>query len=304
MRECDSIQQLLDGFVYRELDAPTYRLVEQHLAACEECRGVVGTIRAIAARGEEIEPSDFDLAANRRRIADRIGTEEKRHRRFGVSRYLWAAAAIAAFVIGLTIRFPGERGNRHQLAGADQLANAIQLSATGVRDLRAIEESPYAYTNVRVTPQNGGKLAMSFDVTRHMEMTLPREHPLVTEVLVQSMLSPSSVGTKLEAISFAPSAIDSRVRGALIKSMNNDGELAVRLQAQARLAEQKSDPEIVTAMLELLEREASVQMRLLAIDYLAASRVEPQRVQRAVGAGPEEGRDAVAVRAAERIKSF
>jgi hypothetical protein len=137
-----------------------------------------------------------------------------------------------------------------------------------------------------------------------MEMALPREHPLVTEVLVQSMLSPSSVGAKLEAINFAPSAIDPMVRGALIKSMNSDGELAVRLQAQARLAEQKNDPEIVAAMLSLLEREASVQMRLLAIDYLAASRVEPQRVQRAVGAGPEEGRDAIAVRAAERIQSF
>lgn len=303
MRECDSIQQLLDGFVYRELDAPAYRLVEQHLAACEECRGVVDTVRAIAARGEEIEPSELDLAANRHRISDRIRTEEKKHRRFGISRYLWAAAAIAAFVIGLSIRFPGERG-RQQAAGADPLASAIQLAATGERDLRAVEESPYAFTNVRVTPQSDGKLALAFDVTRHMEMSLPREHPLVTEVLVQSMLSPSSVGAKLEAISYAPSAIDPMVRGALIKSMNTDGELAVRLQAQARLAEQKNDPEIVAAMLSLLERETSVQMRLLAIDYLAASRVEPQRVQRAVGAGPEEGRDAIAVRAAERIQSF
>lgn len=305
MRECDSIQQLLDGYVYRELDAPTMRLVESHLATCDECRGVVDVMKAVAARGAELEPTEFELASNRRRVAEAIRAEGKTHRRFGVSRYLWAAAAVIVFIVAVAIRFgTDERHGRPAVAAGDPIASAIKLAASDNKDLRSIEESPYTYENVKVTPTEDGKLALSFDVSRHMEMTLPREHPLVTEVLVQSMLSQSSLGTKLDAISYAGSPIDPRVRGALIKSMQYDEDFAVRLQAQARLAEQKNDADIVVAMLTVLERESSVQMRLQAIDYLAASRVEAKRVETALVKGPEEGRSAVALRASERIQSF
>jgi hypothetical protein len=57
--------------------------------------------------------------------------------------------------------------------------------------------------------------------------------------------------------------------------MLNDPSVAVRLKALTTLAAYKQDPEVQAAFLEILKTAESVQMRLLAIDYLVESRVDP-----------------------------
>lgn len=64
--------------------------------------------------------------------------------------------------------------------------------------------------------------------------------------------------------------------------MLTDANLGVRLKAQSRLIEQDDDPQVKEALLRVLQNEESVQMKLVAIDHLASRRVDPSRIQRAI----------------------
>jgi hypothetical protein len=104
----------------------------------------------------------------------------------------------------------------------------------------------------------------------------------------------------LKAIEKAENVLDPKIRGALVKAMLQDPNLGVRLQAQEKLAQRPGDAEIEAAQLAVLENEESVRMRLVAIDYLTRSRVDPDRLEKAVEAGAPDGR----VKASEYIRSF
>ncbi|HEY0789396.1 MAG TPA: hypothetical protein VGE86_12185, partial [Thermoanaerobaculia bacterium] len=184
------------------------------------------------------------------------------------------------------------------------LARQMQREARRNTGLEDVENSTFRYANVRVEEAGEERVRLSFDVSRHLELTVPKTDPLVTEVLVQSMLDTGSVGAKLEAIDRADNVLDPRVRGALVKAMLTDPNLGVRLEAQKKLAQRPGDPEIADALLAVLENEESVQMRLVAIEYLTRSRVDPQRLEKAVEAGEPAGRGAVRVKARDYIMSF
>jgi hypothetical protein len=184
------------------------------------------------------------------------------------------------------------------------LAGQMQREARRNTGLEDVENSPFRYANVSVEEAGDERIRLSFDVSRHLELTVPENDPLVTEVLVQSMLDAGSVGAKLEAIDRADNVLDPRVRGALVKAMLSDPNLGVRLEAQKKLAGRPGDREIAEALLAVLENEESVQMRLVAIEYLTQSRVDPKLLEKAVEAGEPAGRGAVRVKAADYITSF
>jgi hypothetical protein len=201
----------------------------------------------------------------------------------------------------------GASGGSRLAAGGNPdvvLARQMQSEARQNVGLADVENSTFRYANVKVEDAGEGRVRLGFDVSRHLELTLPKNDSLVTEVLVQSMLDAGSVGAKLEAIDQAENVLDPRVRGALVKAMLHDANLGVRLQAQERLARRAGDPEVANALVAVLENEESVQMRLVAIDYLTRSRIDPQRLAKAVEAGEPEGRGAVRVKAQDYIRSF
>jgi hypothetical protein len=74
-----------------------------------------------------------------------------------------------------------------------------------------------------------------------------------------------------------------------------DANLGVRLMAQSKLIEQNSDPKVTDALLRVLQNEESVQMKLVAIDYLTRHKVEPGLIRRAIA--PSGRRDAVYIQA-------
>jgi hypothetical protein len=150
---------------------------------------------------------------------------------------------------------------------------------------------------VRLTEGTAGLVNLSFDVSRHLELSLKRDDPLVTEVLVQSLIEPSGVDTRLNAILIAENTRDRKIKKSLIVAMLCDENLAVRMAAQLKLIERPGDPEVADSLLDVLEREQSVRMRLVAIDYLANSNIQPARLERAIAAGDKEGIDAVRVKA-------
>jgi hypothetical protein len=189
----------------------------------------------------------------------------------------------------------------NNVAPADRFMGTIQTVARSHNDYEDIVNSPFVYTNVRVTEGNAGMVNLSFDVSRHLDLTLKRRDPLVTEVLVQSLIEPSGVGTRLNAIEIADNVLDPKIKKSLIVAMLHDENLAVRMSAQLKLFEHPGDPEIADSLLAVLERESSVRMRLVSIDYLTNSKIQPERLRQAITSGTREGSEAVLVKASQYL---
>lgn len=304
--ECRKNQNDADRWFAGELSPDAHQDVIAHTANCRDCAEHYAILEEIASAPIE-EPDDSDLALVRRNVLDTIRDE-----RAGWWRRVPHAAGIMIVAGGLLLSALSWFGGRAS-ANAEMramkgpqnpdlvLARQIHQIASTNEKLEEVENSPFRYTNVSVAAAEGDDVRLSFDVTRHLDLTLPKSDPLVTEVLVQSVLEAGSVGSQLEAIEQAENLLDPRIRGALVKAMLHDPNLGVRLEAQSKLARQAGDPEIRDALLTVLEKEESVQMRLVAIETLARGRIDPERLREAVESGAPEGRGAVRVKAEQYI---
>lgn len=312
--DCNTAHDEIDRLFSGELTGAPSATVLSHLDRCTSCHEHYSLVEQIASTTAP-EPDPADLLAMRRQVLRTIRTSERRDW-LAFLRFRLPAFAIAPLV-GLVMvggfllgRNSGPEPASRDAAFVDSgggevvLARQIHLVAQQNRNLEDVDSSPFRYSNVQIREGEGDLIELSFDVSRHLDMTLPKHDPLVTEVLVQSVLDPGSVGTQINAISRADNILDPRIRGALIRVMLHDPNLGVRIQAQSKLVERTGDEDIAAALLAVLEKEESVQMRLVAIDYLAQTEVPRQRVEQAVEAGAPEGRTAVAVRARSQIQSF
>ncbi|MBI2212929.1 MAG: zf-HC2 domain-containing protein [Acidobacteria bacterium] len=312
--KCVEIQKAMDELFDETLEESRADELLEHIDGCAECAahwGLVGRLRASAAA----EPTDADLLAMRRGVIRSIragapGTagwiEALRTMlmtpAFGASVAL--LIVVGAFMAGRATH-RAERSASPALASAgDVIVDEIHLAASRNRELADVENSPFSYANVEVEDAGGGKLALRFDVSRHVDVVLPKSDPLVADVLAQSLLDQSSVGSQLQAISYSTPAVAPKVREALVRAMLDDANLAVRMKAQETLVATPGDPVVEDGLLAVLQTEESVQMKLVAIDYLTRSKVEPERLREAVA--PRESTapvDAVYVKAMNYVNS-
>jgi hypothetical protein len=306
--DCRRHQNEIDRLFAGELPDEAHQPLLTHVEGCRDCAGHYALVEEIAAAPVP-DPGDAELSAMRGAVLRTIRSE-----RAAWWRSVPHAAAIAMVAGAALLAALGWIAGRSSVSGSAPrsleaaspdiiLARQIQRVARGNAMLEDVENSPFRYTNVRMEEAPDGRVRLAFDVSRHLELTLPQSDPLVTEVLVQSVLEAGSVGAQLEAIGRAGNILDPRIRGALVKAMLHDPNLGVRLQAQSRLVEQPGDGEIEAALVSVLENEESVQMRLVAIDYLTRGQIDPNRLRAAVEAGEPEGRGAVRVKAEHYILS-
>ncbi|MCM2317415.1 MAG: zf-HC2 domain-containing protein [Thermoanaerobaculia bacterium] len=313
-KDCIEIQKAMDELFDESLSDARADELLAHIDGCPECARqweLLGRLRA----GAAAEPSDAEMLAMRRGVIRRIRASEGsgagwlERLRAALMVPAFGVAIAAFFVVGA---FVAGRATRQQVpvrelpvaSGGDAIVDEIQLVASRNRQLSDVENSPFSYDNVEVEDAGGGKLALRFDVSRHVDVVLPKTDPLVADVLAQSLLEKSSVGMKLRAISYSEPVMSPKVREALAKAMLEDENLGVRMKAQEMLVQTSGEAAIEAALLGVLEKEESVQMRLVAIDYLTRGNVAPDRLRDAVtprDSGTEV--DAVYVRAMDYVNS-
>jgi hypothetical protein len=290
--ECERFQKAMDNR-FDSID-PLEDGLTAHLEQCAECSEIFGLMDKLGRMNTQPEPSDAEFLSLRRGVLREIRKSDSAKpkglmnlfQRPAFACAFSALLAITGFLVG-----KGVRPSPH--IPEDNLVQQIQLAATGSQDPRDRERPPYLYENVKINDAGNGRIALDFDVSRHMSLTLPKNDPLVTDVLMRTLLDPSLVGTKLRAITFAGN--DPKVRDGLIKVMLTDPNLGVRLKAQSRLIEQDTDPKVEEALLRVLQNEESVQMKLVAIEHLAIRKVDPSRIQRAIA--PTDKPDAAYLKA-------
>ncbi|MEM7350607.1 MAG: zf-HC2 domain-containing protein [Acidobacteriota bacterium] len=306
--DCGDARERLEDLVAGDLaDIETARLLA-HLRHCEACSELFDLhARLTEWESPESAPESDDFSAMRRRVQTELALEGRtrtaspRFGRWSITAWRPALAAGLATAL-LSLGWWAGRAGRADGTAAAPLSLAA-LAAHG-------DFSPYDFENVRVREIDASTVALSFDLATHLELVRPTSDPLVTEALVQSILGGSDLGGRLHAISqtgfVSPTGetLAPRIRQALIQAMLEDPSVAVRMQAQERLARAAPDPTIEEACLRVLEEEDSVQMRLVAIDILTAGGISSERLLEAVEAGRPESGNALRVRAASHLNSL
>jgi len=261
-----------------------------HLAHCGSCRELLEFHEDLtAAGGEFVEPSEDALAAVRRRVIDTISGEASPQRREVVvlrrplwrrPRFLAAAASVLILLTGIAI---GRGIGRGPAAETDVLIAALESRAAHNLRLQDVEDSPTLISNVAVRPLGGGRVALAFDVAQHLEIQRDENDPLVNEVLVHAMLDQSSLGPRLKAVSMASTATNGKVKEALVFAMVNDPDLPVRLRALDALTGAPYGDTIEEGLFRVLQHDDAMQMRLLAVEFLAQREVTRQRLLDGMG---------------------
>jgi len=314
MKDCRDFEALIDRAQTGEASEQEQEALLDHLESCPDCNRFFEAVGTLRNSGLDAEPDADDLLSMRRAVLREIRKGRGKRRSFSLISLLThpvaaAACAVLLLVFGFLLGRGASKIGRdtrepQTTAATDRFTSAIQKVAQSHTAYEDIVNSPFTYTNVRVTQGQTGMVNLSFDVSRHLDLSLRKEDPLVTEVLVQSLIEPSGVNTRLNAISIADNVPDPKIKKSLIFAMLGDENLAVRMTAQSKLIEHRGDPEITEALLAVLEKEPSVRMRLVAIDYLASSKIQPERLERAVRAGKPENSDAVFLKVSQYLQSL
>lgn len=176
-----------------------------------------------------------------------------------------AAFAVALFFVGFFLNSSSK--------DFDLIRN-IHYVAAKSNDLQGSINEPYIYQNATFSKRPDGKLNVSFDVTRHLDIICSKNDPLLQDILAQSLLNSTSLSTKLRNISDTRISMHPKIKQALIATMLNDNNPIVRQKSLFSLMKYKNDEDIQNALIKLLTTEKSVYMRLAAIDYLSNNNVD------------------------------
>ncbi len=292
MSECHH-DELITAFVEGDPDAEA---VHQQ---CPDCQQLLELHAALENLGERLpEPSEAELRAMRKGVLAQIRRAEKPAQRGSfwsdlatlLRAHPVAAAvplAVGLFVAALLL------GRWTAPSLDDRLLLEIRQQAALKQGLDEYWDAPFSYTNVALRPQANRNLALSFDACRHIELETPVDSPVASDVLLQAILEPSTLGTRMKAMQMTPQIMDGRLKDALIITMHSDPDLAVKLEALSVLNRYPYDATIQKALLTTLQKDEAVQMRLLALDYLADQRVDPETIRQTITETELEGDVAV-----------
>jgi hypothetical protein len=207
-----------------------------------------------------------------------------------------ALTLIIGFFLGRAL--PPDKG-----ALTSNLISQITALATKHTKLEDVKKSPVVYSNIRYQDLDDNRVAINLDATTHLDFVRKKDDPLVLEIMAQTLLSSSDLGSELKAISYTEGITVPKVKETLIYTVHHTPTLAARMKAMTNLSNFKNDEEIREAFLRVLREEESVKMRLLAIDYLTTEQVSPDILQQTLNESEVTQSPAVMIKMRKYIES-
>ncbi len=296
MKPCQEYESRIKELLAGELAWNERSSLVAHAAACAGCRSLL-VLHESLGRFTLETPAEADFKELRLSVLRSLPLRfaSPIHRSATSARRV-AAWALAASLLAAGVALGYLWGSRRQ-SDSDVLVSQISRQARETKQVEDVTGAPYIYSNVALKNVDERTVALSFDVSTHIDLTTRRDDPLVKEALVQTLLNPAPVGTRLKAIAYAGNLMDPEIKEALLLSMLHDPNVAVRLKAQSILAARPGDPEIQAAFLKILRQEESVQMRLSALDYLVHDRIDRETLKQVIEGLHSEKDTAVRTRA-------
>jgi hypothetical protein len=314
MKRCTEFEPLIEGMLSEEITEANRDRLLAHAETCTECRQFVDLHYQLQDPGLGADlPTPGEFASMRHLVMTEIRTagaalpfttslfESFR----GLLMRPAFAGGLAALMLAMlaTGYLAGSSNTRLEIPEdalvMDSLVADMGREAEGNVRLSDVEDSPFVFSNVSFNEAKDDQLALTFDVTRHVEFSRAKDDPLVKEILAQTLVNPTPLGTRLAAIRHVGKMVDPKIEEALIFSMVNDPTLAVRIKAQNLLASYESNSQIEAAFMMVLSGEESVQMRLRAMDYLVASDVSRGSLDDVLDNLQRDADSALLMRAAE-----
>lgn len=287
MKKCHEIEDLIKKMVSGDMDPGDLEKLKQHTSICSDCADLLKAHQMLTSSSFPLEkPDDSDFSMMRSSVSERIRNKRKDS---AIDKLLenlnsiWAfllrpemAVAALTLIVGF---FLGRFMPSNDESFTEGIIKQISVIANENKHLEDIQNSSYRYSNVSLKEIDSNNISLSFEVSRHVDLVGKKDDPVVKEVLAQTLLNPSAVGTRLKAISYSETILDQKLKEALIFSMHNAPIMAVRLKAMSSLVKYKNDLEVEEAFLKTLREEESVQMRLLAIDYFEKTNFNPDTLR-------------------------
>ncbi len=282
---CAEISELLVFYSCNEVSPEEKSRVDEHLAACAECREqlaqenlLVDALSAVPLAADLLDSSGVLLAQCRSELAEKIDdlhapVPQERWQPFGwlrrwmALRPVWSGAALVVFGVVLGTQLLPWLETANDVAGP-----AVNVLAS--QKLTDDQLSKMAVANIHVSPEQGGG-------TDNIQLHLNAEQPLVLSGSVDdhdvrrvlnfvvSNGERSNTDVRLDCIdALRARANDSQVRRALLQAARKDPNVAIRIKALEALRDAADDDAVRATLLGVLDHDASPGVRIEAVNLL------------------------------------
>jgi hypothetical protein len=295
--DCEAARRTILLHLYGEAAEAERLAAELHAAACASCRTAAAEERrlhALFAERAPLEPSEALLERCRADLMRTLDAEASGATAAGAR----GAAGTPAWTARLThfwrqVRLSPAYGVAMLAVGF--LAGAVTLRAAPIEALRgrasedtrpagatvpsgAIEAGGAALANVRTLESAGapadGQVRLGVDTLQRASLEGTAADPRIRDLLVRTVRDNLNSGLRLEAIDALKAHADrDDVRQALLEAMRRDENPGARLKALDALASlAPANPQVSGAIVDLLQKDANPGVRVRAMDTLARGR--------------------------------
>ncbi len=264
---CESVEKAIPVYLYGELAPEMEDHVEEHCAACPQCRAELKRYRALGTllNDNRAEVPPHLLARCRRDLASEVAAvplgarswwagwrelmQSSFHMRVPVG--AMALVTIGYFGARLTPVFTGT-------------TNTASLASDGIlSSVRSIQ------------PDRGGRVQIAVDETRRRVISGRLSDPGIQRVLLTAVRDEANPGMRVESMDILQGqASSAEVRKALLEALTRDPNPGVRLKALDGLKKFAADPEVRKTLSQVLLQDANPGVRIQVIDLLVAQHDE------------------------------
>jgi hypothetical protein len=269
---CDDMQRSIPLYFYGELPPEEEERLEDHLDACEPCRGELERLRtlSVALKGRELAPTSAMLEDCRDNLMDAIragaapaGVHTSPPPRSSFGEHL---SALMAALWGL----------RQPIGAVALLAIgyfAAQVTSVRPKAAGSADPSEPLVARVRsVQPDASGRVQISLEEIRNRVVSGRLDDGHIRQLLMAAARDESDPGVRVESVDILKDhAASAEVRVALLNSAAHDANPGVRMKALEGLKSFAADTEVRQTLTQILQKDDNPGVRIQAIDMLTAN---------------------------------
>ena len=265
---CETIRGQLAMLLYGELSFDEEERVETHLEGCADCRAALERERELLAAfdGVGVEPSPTLLRQSRDMLFARLRDEAPPR---PAERKSWWDQFVESITVPAFVLKP---------AGAMVLLTAGFLGARMAPTVGPLAQQADILANPQasrvrfVEPGSDGQVRIVLDETRQRTVSGDLEDQQIRTLLLSATRDPNDPGLRANTVAILSRQTDPEmandIRNTLIFTVLNDQNDGVRLRAMEGLKGFAMEPDVRSALADVLLVDANPAMRNQAIDLL------------------------------------
>lgn len=281
----EKLNELLQLYVLGELNNSDKAELEKHLENSEQARKELENLQSLFEKFSENRPGEMNddlLITSRQNLLRQIRIDGSRENLYikivrwleqvNISGYKLAASSVSAIVVGIVIGF---------LIFGSNPVNTPSGPPFEAINIDNIINSDRNLSNIRfdTDPVSGG-IQISFDAVKSLTYNGDINDEVVKHLLASALLNNKNPGSRLRTVNTIMEQTaradnpDPKIKTALITSLKNDSNPAVRKAALEALKNYNYDNEIRDAILYVLSNDTNSGLRVNAINSLVGLKMD------------------------------